>query len=112
MAFWLFMQESFWTQPGRNVPLVTTWCLCGSAGLIGRVVLQGENVLRHGHPSVELPLGAQASLRLKNFASLNLTDLLPSGVTFTDPMFFRNAASNVTSAASVLLLYAALFLTS
>jgi len=43
----------------------------------------------------------QATLRLKNFASLNLTDLLPAGVTFTDPQFFRNAVSNVTSATSV-----------
>ncbi len=43
----------------------------------------------------------QAALRLHNWQKLNLTDLLPSGVSFTDPQFFRNAASNITSASSV-----------
>ena len=44
----------------------------------------------------------QASMRLKNWSHLNLTDLLPAGVSFTDPMFFDNEASNITSSSKVL----------
>lgn len=46
-------------------------------------------------------LPAQASMRLKNWSHLNLTDLLPAGVSFTDPMFFDNEASNITSSSKV-----------
>ena len=43
----------------------------------------------------------QAKVRLQNWKSFNLTDMLPGGVTFQDPMFFDNQASNVTSATKV-----------
>lgn len=99
LEHWLYMPAS----SGCSAVSCTT-CFCRAAALTAPAVLQGGDGVTQRPPlsSVSL-LAAQASLRLKNFASLNLTDLLPSGVTFTDPMFFRNAASNVTSAASVLL---------
>ena len=43
----------------------------------------------------------QAQVRLQNWKSFNLTDLLPGGVTFQDPMFFDQQASNITSATKV-----------
>lgn len=45
----------------------------------------------------------QAEALLKNPNSLNLTDILPNGVTFSNPKFFNNMASNVTSTSKVLL---------
>ena len=45
----------------------------------------------------------QAESLLKNPNSLNLTDILPNGVTFSNPKFFNNMASNVTSTSKVLL---------
>ena len=44
----------------------------------------------------------QASSLLKSPESLNLTSILPSGVTFTDPQFFNDLSSNVTSSSKVL----------